>query len=153
MDILATKSVLVTVLDEALAGIHHEDTAAMSSVLLVDNDDAGRNTGTIEEVRRQADDGLDIALADQVLSNSCFGIASEQDTVRQNDGAPAPTVESLDDVQQKRVITVLFRRDAPLETRELIFLRVDATGPVLIRERRIGHGEIECLQLTIGIVC
>ena len=35
-------------------------------VLLVEHDDAGRDAGAVEEVRRQADDALDVAALEQL---------------------------------------------------------------------------------------
>ncbi len=61
VDVLGAETVLVAVLHEALRGVDHEDALAGMGVLLVEHDDAGRDAGAVEEVRRQADDALDVA--------------------------------------------------------------------------------------------
>src|SRR5690606_17470790 len=86
VDVLGTEPVFRAVLHEALAGVDHEDAPARLRVFLVDDDDAGWDTGTIEQVRRQADDALDITLADKVAADFSFGVSAEQNTVRQDAG-------------------------------------------------------------------
>ena len=56
-------------------------------VLLVEHDDAGRDAGAVEEVGRQADDALDVAALEQLPADRGFGVAAEQDAVRQDDAA------------------------------------------------------------------
>ena len=63
VDVLAAQAVLVAVLDEALGGVDHEHAGAPGGVLLVEDDDAGRDAGAVEEVGRQADDAFDVSRA------------------------------------------------------------------------------------------
>jgi hypothetical protein len=72
------RSVLGAVLHEALAGVNHEDALAVVGVFLVEDDDAGGDAGAIEQVGGQADDALDVALADEVLADVTLGIAAKQ---------------------------------------------------------------------------
>ena len=65
VDVLLAQAVLGAVLHEAAAGVDHEDALAGVGVLLVDDDDAGGDAGAIEQVGRQADDALDVSLADR----------------------------------------------------------------------------------------
>jgi hypothetical protein len=51
VDVLGAEAVLRAVLDEALAGVDHEDALASLGVLLVDDDDAGRDAA-LDEIRR-----------------------------------------------------------------------------------------------------
>ena len=67
-----------------LAGVDHEDAFAGVSVLLVDDDDAGGDAGAIEEVGGQADDALDVSLADKSAADVGLGVAPEEYPVRQN---------------------------------------------------------------------
>ena len=78
------QAVLVAILHKALAGIDHEDAAAARGVFLVEDDDTGWDAGAVEQVGRQADDALDVPFADDVPADVAFGIATEEDTVRQN---------------------------------------------------------------------
>src|SRR5262249_42609599 len=66
VNVHAAETVLVAVLEVAPASIDHKDTLAAKGIALVNDDDAGRNTSAIEEVRRQADDALDVAPLDEV---------------------------------------------------------------------------------------
>ena len=52
MNIPGAQAVLGTVLHKACAGIDHKDTLAGVGAFLVENYDAGRDAGAIEEVGR-----------------------------------------------------------------------------------------------------
>ena len=112
MDVLSAEAVLGAVLHEARAGVDHEDALAGLGVLLVDDDDAGGDAGAVEEVGGQADDALDVALADEVAADVGLGIAAEQDAVRQDARALPGALERADDMQQVGVVALLARRHA-----------------------------------------
>ena len=112
MDVLGAQAVLGAVLHEAAAGVDHEDALAGVGVLLVDDDDAGGDAGAVEEVRGQADDALDVALADERAADVGLGIAPEQHAVRQDARALAGALERADDVQQVGVVALLGGRRA-----------------------------------------
>ena len=78
MDILGAEAVLGSVLHEALAGVDHKDTLAGVGVLLIDDDDAGRDAGAVEQIGRQTDDALDIPLADQIAADVGLGVTAKQ---------------------------------------------------------------------------
>src|SRR5437899_41957 len=86
MDIHGAEAVLGSILQEAPAGIDHEDALAGVGIFLVDDDDAGGDTGAVEEVGGQTDDALDVALADEGAADIGLGIATEEDAVGQNAG-------------------------------------------------------------------
>ena len=81
------------VLHKTRAGIDHEDALAGVGILLVDDHDAGGDDGAEEEVRGQADDAFDVALADEVLANVGLGMATEQHAMWQNACAFARALE------------------------------------------------------------
>ncbi len=114
-----------------VAGIDHEDALAGLGVLLVDHDDAGRDAGAVEQVGRQADDALDVALANQVAADVGFGIAAEQHAMRQNAGALAGALERADDVQQVGVVALLGGRHA--EDVKRSYGSLSGSSPVLQR--------------------
>src|SRR5205823_5915488 len=84
VDVLVAQAVLVAIFNKALAGVDHEDTAAAGSVFLIDDNNAGRDAGTVEQVGRQSNDALDVPFADDVPSNITLGIATKENTVRQD---------------------------------------------------------------------
>ena len=66
MEVLLAQAVLRAVFVEALAGINHEDALAGGGVFLVEHDDAGRDARAVKEIGGQADDGLEVAGADEL---------------------------------------------------------------------------------------
>ena len=84
-------------------------------VFLVEHDDAGGDARAVEEIRRQADDALDVAAPDDLPADVGLGVAAEEHAMRENDRAFARALEAGEDVQQKGVVAVLRGRNAELE--------------------------------------
>ena len=82
---------LLPSLRKPLRGVDHEDALAGVGVVLVQHDDAGGDAGAVKQVRRQADDALDVARADDLAADGGLGPAAEEDAVRQ-DTAPLPVL-------------------------------------------------------------
>ena len=147
MDVLLAEAVLVAVLDEALGGIDHEDALAGVRAFLVEHDDAGGDAGAVKEVRRQADDALDVAALDEVAADGGLGIAAEQHAVREDARAFAGALERAEDVQQVGVVALLAGRDAVvLEALPGVVLGIEAGAPALVAEGRIGDDVVEGLE-------
>ena len=116
-------------------GVDHEDALAGVGVLLVDDDDAGGDAGAVEQIGGQADDALDVALADEVAADVGLGIAAEQHAVRQDAGAFAGALERADDVQQIGVVALLGgRRAEGLKALVRVVERIEAGAPALVAE-------------------
>ena len=81
MDVLFAEAVFRAVLHEALRGVDHKDALAGGSVFLVEHEDAGRDARAVKEIRRQADDGLEVARAEPPWSGSFAfsGLPGNQD--------------------------------------------------------------------------
>src|SRR6516164_2793615 len=77
MDVLLPKTILIAVLQEALACINHENAFACGSILLVQHHNARRNASSIKEVRRKTDDALDVSSSNDFPSDIRFDIAAE----------------------------------------------------------------------------
>ena len=161
VDVLLAQPVLVAIFDKAFAGIDHKQALAAVAVgldgalvrrLFVDDYDAGRNAGAVEEVGRQADNALDKALFEQILADARLGIATKQHAVRQDHRPLAAAVEALDDVQQEGVIAIFLRRYAPDKAAKLIVLGIQAAGPVLVGKGRVGDGKVEALELVVALL-
>ena len=82
VDVLCAESVLVSVLEEASACVHHEDTFSGAGVFFVYDEDTGGDSGTVEKVGREADDACDETALDKVSADVRLFIAAEEDTVR-----------------------------------------------------------------------
>ena len=149
VDVLRAQAVLVAVLDEALGGVDHEDALAGGGVFLVEHEDAGRDARAVEEVRRQADDALDVAALDEFLRMAASA-SPRNSTPCGRMHAPLPVLLSeREDVQQVGVVAVLGGRDAEvLEAVVRVVGRVEAGAPALVAERRIGDDEVEGLELA-----
>ncbi|MNO68732.1 hypothetical protein D3C76_595710 [compost metagenome] len=161
MDVLLAQPVLVAIFDKAFAGIDHKQPLLMVSqciegagvgALFVDDDDAGRNTGAVEQVGRQTDDPLDIALLEQVLADTRLGIAAKQHAVWQDHRTLAGALQALDDVQQEGVIAVFLWRHAPDKAAELVVLGIEAASPVLVGEGRVGYGKVKGFELVVALL-
>ena len=147
MDVLLAEAVLVAVLHEALGGVDHEDALAGVRAFLVEHDDAGGDAGAVEEVRRQADDALDVATLDEVAADVGLGIAAKQHAVREDARAFAGALERAEDVQQVGVVALLAGRDAVvLEALPGVVLGIEAGAPALVAEGRIGDDVVEGLE-------
>ena len=149
IDVPLTQAVLIAVLNEVVAGINHKDTLALGGISLIDDDNAGRDTGAIKQVGGQADDALDIALVDNGFTDGCLCIATEQNTVGKNDRSLTGAFQGLQNMEQPRKVAVLFRRSVAIAIKAAIILKT--IRPVFQRKRRIGHRKVETLQhLIIG---
>ena len=91
VDILFPQAVFVAVFDIALAGIDDKDGFAAGSILFINHYDAGGDAGAVEEIGRQANDAFDVAAFDDILANLGLGIASEKNSMGQDDGSLAGT--------------------------------------------------------------
>ncbi len=115
--------------------------------LLVDDDDAGRNTRAIKQICGQTDNALDVALANEIAADVSLGVATEEDAVRQDACTFAGAFERADDVQQVGVVALLGWRSAKgLETVVRFLLQIEACAPPLVRERWIRNNVIEGLE-------
>ena len=147
LDVLLAQTVHVAVFDESRFGINHEDAFAVLTGFFVQNDDAGWDARTIEEIGRKPDDTLDITAVDDILAYLALGIATEEHTVRQDARALAITLQRTDDVEQEGVIAVLLWRyaDAAGDDRRISVI-VDAAA---ITPTTIDVVHLGCLEPTL----
>ena len=147
VDVAIAQAVFWAVLEIAFAGIEHEDAFAGVGVFLVDDDDAGGDAGAVKQVGGQADDAFDVALAQEVAADVGLGVAAKQHAVRQDARALAIALERTHDVQQVGVVALLGGRcTVVLKAFVWVVRRVEAGGPALVGERRIGDDVVEGLE-------
>ncbi len=68
--------VLAFAFHEVLGGVDEEYVVGL--LALLQDEDAHRDAGGVEQVRGQADDGVDMAVLEQLLSDACLGSAAEE---------------------------------------------------------------------------
>ena len=116
---------------------------------LVEDQDRGRDAGAEEQIGRQADDGFQQVLLDQLLADLALGAAPEQHAVRHDDANPALAFDGrLDHVADEGVVALaLGRRPAPEAVVRIVLGHLGA--PLVEREGRIGHHDVELHQPVV----
>ena len=108
--------------------------------------DACWNAGAVEQIWRQANDGLDQILFEKLLPDFLFGAPSEQHAVRHDSGHHADRFADRKHVLSEHEVTFLAGGGAPAPTKALGKLHVAAR--VVLAERRICDNAIETLQFA-----
>lgn len=98
-DMLLRQGILLLILVVVFCGIDKEDIVGLSAFL--EHDYADGDTCGVEEVARKADDAVDIIIGDELLTDGSLSPATEQDTVRENNGHRAAVAQIVKAVQQK----------------------------------------------------
>jgi hypothetical protein len=96
---LLAQLVLALAFHEVLGGVDEEHVVGL--LALLEHEDADRDAGGVEEVRGQADDGVDVAVLEQLGADAFLGTAPEEHAVRQDDGHHAFVLEVVEAVQQE----------------------------------------------------
>ena len=144
-----TQFVLLARLDEAFAGIDKEDIVAVT-FLAEHHNDCG-DTCAEEDVCGQTDDGVDMVVLNEVLTDHTFylvfgRVATEEDTVRQDDGHYAVWFEVIEVMEQESVVGFAFGRYAVTVTRvEFLTGRTPRLGV-----RRVADHGIEIERRRVG---
>ena len=84
---------------EVLGGVDEEHVVRL--LALLQHQDADRDAGGVEEVGGQADDGVDVAVLEQLGADAFFGAATEEHAVGQDDRHHAFVLEVVEAVQQE----------------------------------------------------
>ncbi len=98
-DVLVRQLVLAFAFGEMLGGVDEEHVVGLLAFL--EHEDADRDAGGVEEVRGQADDGVDVAVVEQLGADAFFGSATEEHSVRQDDGYHAFVLEEVEAVEEE----------------------------------------------------
>ena len=77
MNVLFSQTVFVAVLHIAFAGVNHENAGTISSILLIQHQDTGRNSCAIEQVSRQTNNAFNITPVNDLFADVSLGIATE----------------------------------------------------------------------------
>ena len=148
LDMLVSKIVLSLPFLEMPGCVDEQDIIGL--LALLQNEDADRNAGRVEQVRRQADNGVDVPVVEQLVADPRFAAATKQHAMRQDDGHCTVVPEVVKTVQQEREIRRRLRGQ-PVVLEPHILAQCLVRVPA-VAERRVGdHGvEIELLR-RIGL--
>ncbi len=113
----------------------------IGALALLEYQDADRNAGRVEQFRRQADHGVDIAVLQQFCADPLIRPAPEQHAVRQDDRHGAVLGEEVEPVQQEGEIGRRLRREAVIPEAEIL-LHLLGRAPA-VAEGWIGDDRIE----------
>jgi hypothetical protein len=127
-------------------GVDEEDVVAPTGTFLAHDEDAGGNPCPVEQARRQADHGVEIALVDDVPARLALLAAPEQHAVRHHRRHAAVALEHGQHVLNEHQIRLL----ALLGHEDLEALRpVHPLADVVLAERRVGEDAIEPHELAV----
>jgi len=94
-----SQAVLTLALLEMFGGVDEEDVVGL--LALLENEDADRDAGGVEQIRGQADDGVDVAVLEQLFADLFLGATAEEHAVRQDDGHDALVRQVMEAVQEE----------------------------------------------------
>ena len=111
----------------------------------------GGDAGAEEDVRGQADDGLNVVFLHQVPANSAFLTATEQHAMWQYDGHDAVVAQMVEVMQQEGVVRLGLGRDAVFEADIFAGLRrFPVLGVGRIRDHSVHEQRL--IGLILGLV-
>ena len=111
----------------------------------------GGDAGAEEDVRGQADDGLNVVVLHQVPANSAFLTTTEQHAMGQYDGHDAVVAQMVEVMQQEGVVRLGLGRDAVFEADILAGLRrFPILGVGRIRDHSVHEQRL--IGLILGLV-
>ena len=96
---------------EMLGRVDEQDIVGLFALLQDEN--ADRDAGRVEQVRRQADDRIDMPVVKKLAADLLLCAAAKQHAVRQDDSHHAVVLEIVKSVQQEREIRRRLRRSGP----------------------------------------
>ncbi|MDT4859516.1 hypothetical protein FQZ97_940270 [compost metagenome] len=96
---LAQQLVLVAAAHEQARGVDKQ--RGVVALRLLQHDDAGRDGGAEEQIRRQLDNGIDVVVVDQVLANLGFRTAAIEHAGEFDNGSRAVDRQPAENVQRE----------------------------------------------------
>ncbi len=151
LDVLEEQFVLGAAGFELLRGIDDEHLVLpVLRLLLPEDEDASGEAGAVEEVRPEADDGLQQVHAEEFLPNLALLAHAEEGSMREDDGhAPGLRGHGFDHVLHPGEVAALGGRH-PGEVAAIRITGPDLVAPFLQREGRIGDDAVEVGEVVAG---
>lgn len=147
VDMLVQKAVLALALFKVFRRVDEEHIVGLAAFF--QHQDADRDARGKEQVGRQADDGVDVAVLQQLFADAGLNAATEKDAVRQDDGHDAVLLQKMEAVEQEGEVRSGARREAVVFEAHIggkVSRRVPA-----VAEGRVRHHGVEVRHL--GRVC
>ena len=147
LDVLGAELVLILAFGVFAVGVDEQHLAAQRvGLVLVHDQHAGGDAGSVKEARRKTDDRLDDVVAYEDLADQLFLAAAEENTVGHDCRHVAVGLQARQHVLDEHQIGLLARLGAPFpEARRELY-----GGPaVVLRKRRIGENPIELPDLAV----
>ena len=140
-------------------GIDEQYLIALQGTVFVQNQNAGRNAGAVEQVAGQANDGFEITSVNEILARLALFSTPEQHAVRHDGGHAAMALEHGQHVLHEHQVSLfaLFRHPDVKPARVgngFFFLGAAAVVlgfglGVVLTEGRIGEHAVESAQLVV----
>src|SRR5262249_8154926 len=118
----------------------------MTGKIRTQHQDTGRDAGAVEQVLRQANDGLDEVLFEEFLTDLFLFTTAKEHTVGHNGRHHAAGLADSQHVLGEHQVALLARSRTPTPSKTLGELHVSAR--IVLAERRIGDDAVEALQLA-----
>ena len=149
LDVLGAELVLIAHLFKALTGVDEDDVVGILS-LLFQHQNAGGDAGAVEDVGREADDGIEvIAIFDEVAADVPLGTATEEHAVRKDAGHGGADVQMVDHLLDEGEVGLGLRGQFAIGAEAVVSLMENAGGPDG-REGRIGDDGLEAQVGVLG---
>src|SRR5436305_1118307 len=135
MDVLFTQTILVTVFDECLACIYHENFVTTLRFFFVKHNDASRNSSPIKKIRGQSNYSFDVTTLKNIFSDCPLSTSTKQNAMRKNNCSSSCTLHGFEYMEKKGVVTVFRRRNSNLlEALVRIIQNINSVLPCLVAE-------------------
>src|SRR5215470_7756086 len=118
----------------------------MADEIRTQHQDTGRDAGAVEQVRRQANDGLDEVLFEEFLTDLFLFATAKEHTVGHDGRHHAAGLADSQHVLGEHQVALLARGRTPTPSKTLRELHV--TARIVLTERWIGDDAVEAFQLA-----
>ncbi len=138
-DVLRAKLVLPFAVVEVLGGINEEDIVRFFAFL--EDKNADRYAGRVKEIRRQADNGVYMAIRQKLGADALLGTATKEHAMGKDDGHDAFVFEEVESMEEEGEVCSRFGGEAMVFKAYIVAHGIGGIPPVA--EWRIGNDGVE----------
>ena len=139
VEVFVEKNVLAFAFFKMFGGVDEEHVVGLFAFF--EDENADRNSRRIKEVRRQADDGVDMSVFKKLGADALLCATPEKNAVRQDDRHDSVVFEKMKTVQEKGKVGGGFRSESMIFETHVLAQRLGGFPP--ITEWRISDNGIE----------